>query len=270
MRSPSYSSSVVEMASFGSTSGAGSMGISMPSYYDGGIAADVPVTNRMVVQNSSLSLLVKDVKLAGDSIIKKAETEGGFMVSSDYNRPNDSPYANISVRVPSDKLNATLEYFRSQAIEVVSENLIGKDVTEQYVNIESRLSSLERVKTKFEGILDNATLVQDILTVQRELINTQTQIDNLMGQKKALEENASYVKITVYLSTDELSLPYAPDTKFRPDVIFKLAVRSMLGTLQKIGELAIWLAVYSIVWVPVLLVVIIYRRWKARKLVKTS
>ena len=67
-------------------------------------------------------------------------------------------------------------------------------------------------------------------------------------------------KITLYLSTDELSLPYTPDTKFRPNVVFKLAVRSLLDTLRAIAEALIWVGVYSAIWLPVVIIYLIVKR----------
>jgi hypothetical protein len=197
--------------------------------------------------------------------VNYAEKSGGFMVTSSFNRPEESPFATVTVRVPSDKFKETLEYFRSLSIKVTNETLYGQDVTEQYTDIEARIATLEKTKVKFEEILNTATRIQDILQVQREIISLQTQIDSYVGQRIALEENVAYTKITVYLSTDELALPYTPDKAFRPNVIFKLAVRSLVGSLRGIAEKLIWVGVYSVIWIPVLLIYIGLKRWKDKR-----
>ena len=221
--------------------------------------------DRLVEKNSNLSLLVEDVRGTGEKIISHAENEDGYMVSASYNRPDQSPFATITVRVPIAKLDGTLSFFRSLAIKVTSENLIGRDVTEEFTDIEARIATLEKTKAKFEEILEKATQVQDILTVQREIINTQRQIDSLKGQSKAIEQNANLSKVTIYLSTDELALPYTPDKTFRPNVVFKQAVRSMLGTLRSGANTLIWVGVYSVIWVPLLVIFYIYKKRKNRK-----
>lgn len=222
-------------------------------------------TERLVIKNSNLSLLVKDVREVGDQILEFIKNKGGFMVTTSYNRPDESPFATITVRVPIDELDASLDYFQSLAIKVVSENLVGRDVTEEFTDIESRIATLEKTKAKFESILEKATKVQEILTVQREIINLQRQIDSLKGQRKALEQNAKLTKVTIFLSTDELALPYTPDKSFRPNVVFKKSVRSLLGTLRIGGEALIWTGVYSVIWGPALITFFIYRRWWKRR-----
>ncbi|MEK7517012.1 MAG: DUF4349 domain-containing protein [Patescibacteria group bacterium] len=222
-------------------------------------------SGRVVIQESNMSLLVKDVRGVGDQILSYVKTNEGYMVYASYTRPTESPFASITVRVPTGKLDQALSYFKSLAVKVTSENLVGTDVTQEYTDIEARLTTLRKTQKKFEEILDKATDVQDILTVTREIINLQTQIDALIGQKQAIEKNAELTKITIYLSTDELALPYTPDKSFRPGVVFKYAVRSLLDNLRMGAEALIWLAVYSPLIAIAILVYIFYKRWKKRR-----
>lgn len=226
--------------------------------------------DRVVIQSSDLSLLVKDVRGTGDQILEYTKTAGGFMVTTSYNSPDESPFAQIAVRIPTEKLDEALKYFRSLAVKVTSENLMGTDVTEQYEDLDTRLSTFRATKTKFEEILNKAVTVQEIMEVQREIINLQQQIDMTLGQKMALSDNAKLTKITIYLSSDELSLPYVPDTSFRPNLIFKQAVRSLVETLRSTASLAIWLVVFSVIWVPILLAYIGFMRWKKTRNKKPS
>lgn len=219
-------------------------------------------TNRMVVEESNLSLVVDNVRGKLDSILDEISKKGGYMVSSSLTQPQDAPYAQLVIRVPAKELNSTLEYLRKLSIKVTSENLIGTDVTDQYVDLDARLVTLNKTKVKFEEILDKAVSVQDIMQVQQQLIYLQSQIDSLKGQKQYLEKNAANAKLTIYLSTDEWALPYAPSETFRPNVIFKEAVRSMVGTLRGLGKLVIWLGVYSVVWVPAIALIWFLRRRK--------
>lgn len=256
--SPKYSySPVAEMADSGSRS---NLALSIPPSGGGGNYAPIESQSRMVVQESSMSLVVKNVKEVNDQVIEKAKEVGGYMVSSTLSRPTDAPYATIVIRIPADKLKESLEYFRKLAVKVSYENLWGNDVTDQYVDIEARLETLNQTKAKFEEIRKSAFKIADVLEVTRELINLQSQIDSYKGQQKYLEQTAKLAKITLSLSTDEMALPYAPAKTFRPSVIFKEAVRSLIGTYQSIVTKIIWLLVYIPVWVPLLIVFLLVKK----------
>lgn len=214
------------------------------------------VANRLVISESYLSLLVNSVVEAQRQVIQTAENLGGYMVQSNLNNPQDAPTSTVTVRVPSNRLQEALEAYRGLAVKVVSENLTGEDVTDQFVDNQAHLETLERTKAKFEEIFEKATEIQDILNVQREIINLQSQIDSVKGQQNYLEKNAQMAKLTIYLSTDEFALPYAPSESWRPEVIFKQAVRSLVSQVRKIGTTLIWLAVYSVIWIPALLLIL--------------
>lgn len=230
----------------------------------GDYAPSPDMKNRLVIQESFLSLLVKNVRETGDKIIENAKNNGGYMVHSSFENPGESPSGSVIVRIPAKNLTSVLEFFRSLSIKVVSESLIGEDVTDQYVDIQARLETLNKTKVKFEDMLDKAINVQDILIVQKELINLQSQIDSLKGQQQYLEKSAQMAKLTIYLSTDELALPYAPSETWRPEIIFKLAIRSLIGTLRNLGSLLIWIGVYSVIWVPVLLIIYFLKKRSTR------
>jgi len=193
-------------------------------------------------------------------IIKKAEELGGYMVNSYIDNPNDVASATVTVRIPSKQLNKALQYYRSLSIKVISENLQGSDVTDQYTDLDAQMKIYEKTKIIFEQMLDKAINVQDILQIQREIINAQASIDSIKGQQDYLVKNAEMAKVTLYLSTDELALPYAPTNTWRPIVIFKQAVRSLIGTLRNIGTLIIWIFVYAAILVPIFLIYFLIRK----------
>ncbi len=223
------------------------------------------VSNRLVVRESFLSLLVKDVPETQYQIVKTAQSLGGYMVNTNLTNPQDAPSSSVVIRIPSKNMETALNIFKEQAIKVVSETLSGTDVTDQYVDNQAKLDTLNRTKAKFDDMLSKTTNVTEILNIQREIINLQSQIDAIKGSQQYLEKTAEMAKLTVYLSTDEIALPYAPTEVWRPDVIFKLAVRSLIGTLRNLGSLAIWLVVYAIIWVPILIGIIIYRKKFSKK-----
>ncbi len=224
-----------------------------------------PSSNRMVSYNSYLSLLVKDVNKTVEQIISTTNSMSGYMVNTSKALDPDSPTATIVVRIPTDKLETATKRFKELAIRVTSEEISGRDVTDQYTDIAEHLNLLGKTKARYEEIRDKAKTVNELLNVQRELTNLQRQIDSLKGQQQYLEQISKYSKVTIYIAEDEIALPYTPSETFRPKVIFTLAVRSLVKNLYKIGQALIWLAVYGVFWVPALLVVLVIKKRVGRK-----
>jgi len=233
---------------------------------DSGYPPTLDVEDRLVVQESNLSLMVKEVAEVQKEIIQKSESLGGYLVSSFLSHPEEKESASgtVTVRVPQEKFQEALNAFRGLAVKLVEERLSGQDVTDEYVDLEARLATLLQTKGKLEVIMAKAEKIPDILQIQRELTNLQRQIDSLKGRQQFLEKNAQLVRITVYLSADEISLPYSPSQSWRPKVIFKLAIRSLIAATRKLGTMLIWVVVYAIIWLPILILILLYRRRQKR------
>lgn len=225
--------------------------------------SQVPPTdevNRMVIKDTSLSLKVKDVAHTVSEVERISVSLGGHLVNSHVSVPEGASTGTISVRVPSERRADALTQFKGLAVKVVSESVSGTDVTDQYVDYEERLRVLESTKAKFEAILEEARTVSEMLNVQRELLNLQSQIDQIKGQQQYLSQSAKLSHITLYVSTDELALPFSPDQPWRPAVVFKTAVRSLVMHLRGLASLLIWAVVYSPVWLTGLVLLYILRK----------
>ena len=221
----------------------GSRNMGMPSS-DFEVAPRPGITDRKVITRSSMSLQVKSVREAMGNIKQKVSALGGYVIETNVTTPEFGEDGSIVIRIPADSLDGALTYFRDLSVKVVSENISGTDITDEYIDIEERINRLEKTKTRFEEILEKAEKIEDILRVQREIFNLQDQIDRYKGQLNYMEGASSTTLIRIYLSTDELGLPYAPSQAWRPEVVFKQATRSLLLNLIKIGNAAIWVAVY--------------------------
>jgi hypothetical protein len=218
---------------------------------------------RMITKDTSLSIKTTDV---ADSIRKTealATQLGGFFVNSSVSAIDEGADGSISIRIPSVRRDEALTALREFGVRVVSESVHGSDITDQYQDVTEQLRILTSTKSRFESLLNRAESIADMLEAQRELMNLQSQIDSLKGQQDYLAKSTEYSLISVFYSTDELALPYtSPSTAWRPGVVFKEAVRSLLDDVRALGNGLIWVGVYAPLWVPAILG---YLWWQKRQ-----
>ncbi len=239
---------------------------SIPRPIPGQSAPQPDVEERKKVRNATISLHVSNVRETVNSIGDYVDKIDGYVVNQSVNTPNESSSGNMTVRVPTEELDATLEYLRDRSVNVVYESISGRDITNEYVDTQAKLETLEGTKAIFESMLEEAEDFDEILRAQKEILSVQRQIDNVKGQIEYMEGTSETALIRINLSTDALELGYAPKNAWRPKVVFKRAVRSMLVTLRGLGNFAIWLGVYSVFWLPpVLIVILLIKRAKKKK-----
>lgn len=241
------------------------------AYSDIAVEESVPASDsaeRKVVTNSNFSLLVKNVTDSITKIKAKVDLVSGYVINTNISRGETFESATLTLRVPSNAVEDVTSYLRSISVKVVSENVSGNDITDQYVDIEGRLAELQNVKAKLEQIMNEAKTSDEMLRVFNQVNSINSQIESYKGKLKYMDKSSSTSRLTVVLSTDELSLPYAPAEPWRPEVVFKSAVRSLLGTLQSIGTLIIWAAVYIPFFLVLLLIVLIVKKKRSKSILK--
>lgn len=179
--------------------------------YDASNSPVQPAQERLVIQNVDLTLVVKDPKARMAEIADMAKEMGGFVVVSnsyqDTSTGRGIPHANITIRVPSERLDDALAKIKKDAVDVPYENRTGEDVTSMYVDLQSQLKAKEAAEKQLLEIMEEATQAKDVLAIYLEVQNVQTQIEQLKGQIKYYAESAAMSLITVSLVAEEGTQP---------------------------------------------------------------
>ncbi|MDQ3907283.1 MAG: DUF4349 domain-containing protein, partial [Acidobacteriota bacterium] len=111
-------------------------------------AQNAPVTvvpDRKVIRNAELTIEIESPAEAQRRLASVAESHGGFVVTSESRqdaRASGSKSAQIvtlEMRVPSAQFDAVLNAARGVGGHVADEKISGKDVTEEYIDLEARL-----------------------------------------------------------------------------------------------------------------------------------
>jgi len=217
-------------------------------------------TDRIVLLNASLDLVVKDPADAASKIADMAVAKGGWVVSSNvsqnlYGSQGEKYYSgDISIRVPADsvdKLKATLAEIEGLAVEVKSRQLTGQDVTAQYTDAQSQLRNLRASQERLLTIMANATDTNAIVLVEEQLRQVEGQIEVLEGQINYYQTASQYSLISVTLEPDIPSEPIQIGG-WHPEGVAKQAVQELIRGFQGLIDFLIRLGICGI---PALLVI---------------
>ncbi len=154
---------------------------------------------------------------------------------------------NIAVRVPDNKFEEALSELRNLAVRVRSESTGSRDVTEEYVDLKSRLKNAEATESQYLEILEKATNVEDILRVHERLSQVRREIEQLKGRMQYLERTSSMSLISVNLRPEASTKPLA-SAGWSALEILKSAVRGIVTFGQWLVAALIWLVIFSPVW----------------------
>ncbi len=229
---------------------------------------DIP-QQRLIIRTADMSLVVTDTADAMKRIAAMAEQNGGWVVNSNvFQYDENAMSGNITIRVPAEGFNSALEALQAMAVEVQSINTSGQDVTEEYVDLSSRLANLEATAERVRGFLDETENVEEALAVNQELSRLEGEIEVIKGRMKYLSESAAFSTISVQLTPDVLAQPIETGG-WQPLVVLREAIETLVAALQSLINLLIWLVIVIaplllLVLLPVALIIWFVRRRKRK------
>ena len=219
------------------------------------------------IYNAYVSTVVKDIHEYKNSLTEYVQKSGGYVVSEkidvttstlpQYNQTDHAYNMTLVVRVPAEKLQDFLDYVQKNAQDVVSMDVNGSDVTDQYEDLGRKLKLYEKTYARLQEIYNKATDTKDLLAIQSRMLSVQRDIDRIKGRMAAIEKQAKFSRVTIHATTDKYSLNYMPKNIWDLDVTLKLAVRGLMTVLANIAKAIIWLVVFS----PLLAVLYFGYKW---------
>lgn len=151
--------------------------------------------SRIIVWTVDMDLVVADPSADLNRVGDLAKEFGGWVVSSN---DTEKHRALISIRVPATRLDEAIERLGRMA-EKHSVVRHSEDVTDEYVDLSSRLTNMEATETTLLRMLDRAEKVEDALRIQLELSNVQQEVERLKGRIKFLEQTSAFSLINAVL-----------------------------------------------------------------------
>jgi hypothetical protein len=164
--------------------------------------------DRMVIYKANLRMRVKNFENAQKEMEAKAKKYDGFMIgSTSYLDSNEQVSGSITLRVPQQHFQSFLHDAEGVAEEVLERNVNGQDVTEEYVDLESRLRAKRVVEERLLEFMKNAQKTEDLLKISSDLSVVQEEIEQVMGRMKFLENQSALSTITIDLYEKNVIVP---------------------------------------------------------------
>ncbi len=174
--------------------------------------APLEVPNQMVIYQADLQMRVKKFEQTLQHLEEAVIKFGGYIASSNIVREGDEQVSgNITIRIPQKHFQAFLSDAEGQAAEVLQRNITGTDVTEEYVDLESRLKSKKVVEERLISFMNAAVKTEDLLKISNDLAAVQEEIETIQGRMKYLENQTSLSTINITLFENKVVVPNLED-----------------------------------------------------------
>lgn len=211
-----------------------------------------------IIKNANCRMKVKSIEDATKVANQIARQYSGYVSDQRFSNTNYSKENRFTIRVPQDNFDTVLDQISELAEFIDYKNISTVDVTEEYIDIESRLKTKKEVKERYEVILrTKAIKVEDILKTEDKLRKLQEEIESAQGRLHYLKNKIAY-------STIQLDIYEAITPKEKPSM-YSLTYFDKAGKGLSFGwslvENATVVLFYIWPFIILALVLIIYFKW---------
>jgi len=251
--------------------------INVPPALDGTVgtvsALDIQPSERMIIRNGTLRLTVEDPRAAQKEVeaaVTELTAKGAFIVTSNEQTyyEGQAPTITMTIRVPAEEFDAVMDRIAKLAVKVDERSESADDVTAEYVDLNTRLESLEAARDRLLEIMKQSATTEELLLAEQQLTQRETEIESIKGRMKFLSESAqlSSVTITMY--------PYLPsqplDDTWRPAETIRNAVDALVNSLRGFANFLIVFVIAVAPWLVVIGLIVwgvarIIRKRRAQK-----
>ncbi len=163
-----------------------------------------------IIKSANVRYKVTRVKMATSQINKMVQQFNGYISDQRFQNTVYQIENRFTIKVPAQYFDVLMDSLVKVAEFVDYENITTQDVTEEYIDLKSRLKTKLEVKQRYETILrQRAKTVKDILATEERLGVIQEEIEATQGRLNYLTNKVSYstIQVDLYETVDYKETP---------------------------------------------------------------
>ncbi|WP_028782017.1 DUF4349 domain-containing protein [Thalassobacillus devorans] len=217
------------------------------------------VQNQMMIYNADISLRTNDYDKFYQQLEQHMEEKKAYIVEANVNRQEHGQRnAHIRLRVPQKNFQAFIDELGSYSDNIDSRNISGRDVTEEYVDLESRLAAKEKIEERLLAFMDEAEKTEDLIKISQDLERVQEEIEVIQGKMKYLENQSDFSTITLNITETKVNVPGLNEEELNT---WEKTKQAFVQSLNGLTQFASWIMVVLLGYSPVILLVAIPVVW---------
>ena len=180
---------------------------------------------KKIIKDGRIAIEVQELEKTKSSIDSLISEHEGYYANEKLNNSNWETAYILKIRIPSVHFEQLIAGIEKGSGEIKFKEINARDVTDQFIDLETRLANKKNYLKKYNDLLKQAKTVKDILEIQENVRGIEEEIESTTGRLKYLGDLVAY-------STLDLEISKPKDYKYQPQKRDKLSKR-LIHSLTK-------------------------------------
>ncbi|WP_238650250.1 DUF4349 domain-containing protein [Paenibacillus piscarius] len=208
--------------------------------------------NKKLIYKANLSMEVADYGAAQTEVRNLVTLAGGYIIEFTESMSEYEKGGTFVMKVPASGFSPFLNKLEKVKHEELQRSIQGQDVSEEYVDLESRLKAKQLMETQYIDFMKKATKPADLVQFANQLGEIQESIERIKGRMRYIDQNVSFSTVELRLYETEESLAATKSKTQGP--LGARASEALQGSLKALSVMFQWLVVILAAALPVLII----------------
>lgn len=163
-----------------------------------------------VIKTANVSIEVSDYLKSRQKVDSIVQKHKGYITNESFQETESIRSNNITIRIPYQNFNALLCDVAAIAKKVDYQNIFTQDVTEEYIDIKTRLDNKLELERTYRKHLREAKNIEDILKIENKLAEIRSEIESAQGRLKYIDNQVNLSTVSLYVY-QKLEYKYIPE-----------------------------------------------------------
>jgi hypothetical protein len=161
------------------------------------------VIKKKIIKDGRLGLQVKNVEKAKQHIDSLLKSIGGYYSSENLQNSDQSSGYQLTIRIPVISFEKFISSAENGGVKVLFKEITARDVTEEFVDLQTRLASKRNSLARYNEIMKKASSVKDIVEIEEAIRVLQEEIESSEGKLRFLNDCVDYSTLNLTISTEK-------------------------------------------------------------------
>ena len=170
-----------------------------------GVDIALQTQERIIVRNADMRVQTDNPSATVDAIGMLAISQGGWIVERSS---SSDGFHYITIRVPAQTLDAVITQITNSVVKVETVKSTSTDFTEEFIDLDARRTTVQETVNALTELLKSGSYngLEDLLEVQREITDWQTELEKIDGRLRYIRETAAFSRLTVTVNRTPIQM----------------------------------------------------------------
>lgn len=152
-----------------------------------------------IIRSGNMGFEVSELNKSKETLDSYLDQLDGYYENENFNSYGHRKQYALSIRVPNERFDSLITFMEQGLGSLKNKSIQARDVSEEYLDLNIRLTNKLAVLEQYRSILKKATTIKDILDVQEKIRRLEEEIESKKGRLKFLDNKVAYSTLQVEL-----------------------------------------------------------------------